>query len=86
MDHITYVGFDVHKGSIVVAVRRMGLRGEVREYARTSNRATVLDRLLRKLGGAGMTLRFRSKRNRAVWPSTSIVGPGTGMRRGRPLG
>src|ERR1700746_636522 len=57
-DRITYVGLDVHKDSIVVAVAVGGLRGEVREYGRIANTPTALDRLLRKLGGAGMTLRF----------------------------
>ena len=57
-DRITYVGFDVHKESIVVAVAEGGLRGEVREYGRIANTATALERLLRKLGGDGMTLRF----------------------------
>src|ERR1700747_1222636 len=57
-DRITYVGLDVHKDSIVVAVAVGGLRGEVREYGRIANAPTALDRLLRKLGGDGMTLRF----------------------------
>ena len=57
-DRITYVGLDVHKESIVVAVAAGGLRGEVREYGRIANTPTALDRLLRKLGGDGMTLRF----------------------------
>src|SRR5258708_4946294 len=57
-DRITYVGLDVHRESIVVAVAAGGLRGEVREYGRIANTPTALDRLLRKLGGDGMTLRF----------------------------
>jgi transposase len=57
-DRITYVGLDVHKEGIVVAVAAGGLRGEVREYGRIANTPTALDRLLRKLGGDGMNLRF----------------------------
>jgi len=33
-DRITYVGLDVHKEGIVVAVAEGGMRGEVREYGR----------------------------------------------------
>ncbi len=57
-DRITYVGLDVHKEGIVVALATGGLRGEVREYGRIANTPTALDRLLRKLGGDGMSLRF----------------------------
>src|SRR5882672_3972840 len=49
-DRITYVGLDVHKEGIVVAVAEGGLRGEVREYGRIANTAGALDRLMRKLG------------------------------------
>ena len=52
-DRITYVGLDVHKEGIVVAVAEGGLRGEVREYGRIANTAAALDRLARKLGGDG---------------------------------
>ena len=57
-DRITYVGLDVHKDSVVVAVAAGGLRSEVREYGRIANTSAALDRLLRKLGGDGMKLRF----------------------------
>src|SRR6202035_1123925 len=57
-DRITYVGLDVHKESIVVAVAAGGLRGEVREYGRIANTAAALDRLMRKLRGEGVGLRF----------------------------
>ena len=65
-DRITYVGLDVHKESIVVAVAAGGLRGEVREYGRIANTPTALDRLLRKLGGDGVTCGFATRRGRAV--------------------
>jgi transposase len=58
VDRITYVGLDVHKDSIVVAMAEGGLRGEVREHGRIANTPAALDRLLRKLGGDGMALRF----------------------------
>src|SRR5947208_8952848 len=57
-DRITYVGLDVDKESIVVAVADGGLRGGVREYGRIANTPAALDRLLRKLGGDGVALQF----------------------------
>jgi hypothetical protein len=57
-DRITYVGLDVHKESIVVAMASGGLRGEVREFGRIANTATALDRLLRKLDGDSTKLWF----------------------------
>ncbi len=57
-DRITYVGLDVHKERIVVAVTEGGGRGEVREYGRVANKAAALNRLLSKLGSAGVRLRF----------------------------
>jgi transposase len=57
-DRITYVGLDVHKADIVVAVAEDGLRGEVREYGRVGNTPTALARLARKLGREGVKLRF----------------------------
>ena len=57
-DHITYVGLDVHKEGILVAIAAGGLRGEVRDYGRIANTAGALDRLMRKLGGEGIRLQF----------------------------
>jgi transposase len=57
-DRITYVGLDVHKDAVVVAMAEGGLRGEVREYGRIANTPAALDRLIRKLGGGGVRLRF----------------------------
>jgi hypothetical protein len=49
-DRITYVGLDVHKDGVVVAVAEGGIRGEVREYGRIANTAASLDRLVRDQG------------------------------------
>jgi transposase len=55
---IRYVGLDVHKDAIVVAIAEGGLRGEVREYGRIANTAAGLDRLAGKLAEDGVKLRF----------------------------
>jgi transposase len=57
-DCITYVGLDVHKEGIVVAIAEGGGRGEVRDYGRIANTAAALDRLMGKLSGKGVRLRF----------------------------
>jgi Transposase len=57
-DRISYVGLDVHKDGIIVAIADSGLHGEIREYGRIANMAAALERLVGKLGGAGTTRRF----------------------------
>src|SRR5215470_2574241 len=57
-DRITYVGLDVHKDGIVVAVAEDGLRGEVRDYGRIANTPAALQRLVGMLGKEGVELRF----------------------------
>ena len=57
-ERITYIGLDVHKETVVVAVAEDGIRGEVREYGRIANTSAALDRVAGKLGGDGVRLRF----------------------------
>jgi hypothetical protein len=57
-DRIRYVGLDVHKDGIVVAVAQGGLRGEVRDCGRIANTPVALRRLAGKLGQEGVELRF----------------------------
>jgi len=57
-DGITYVGLDVHKEWLVVAIAEGGGRGEVREYRRIANTTEALERLVRKLGQKGAEPRF----------------------------
>src|SRR5437762_12021648 len=57
-DRITYVGLDVHKDAVVLAMAEGGIGGEVREYGRIANTAAALDRLVRKLDREGVRLRF----------------------------
>jgi transposase len=57
-DCITYVGLDVHKEDVVVALAEGGLRGAVRDYGRIVNTPAALARLVGKLDRDGVTLRF----------------------------
>ncbi len=75
-DRITYVGLDVHKDSIVVAVAAGGLRGEVREYGRIANTSAALEfaaQARRRRHKAAVLLRGRAVR---VMASTVACRPG----------
>ena len=55
---ITYVGLDVHKETISVAVAESGLREEARYFGKIANNADTLSRLAAKLSRKGCGLRF----------------------------
>src|SRR5437764_15468894 len=57
-DSITYIGLDVHKDTIAVALAEPGRRGEVREYGKIANTPAALKVLLGKLTRRGRILRF----------------------------
>lgn len=54
---ITYVGLDVHKDTIAVALAETGKRGEVREYGKIANTLSALKTLATKLARNGQELR-----------------------------
>jgi transposase len=59
MEHrIIYVGLDVHKDTIAVALAEGGERSEVRDHGKISNTPTALNTLCAKLARNGRKLRF----------------------------
>ena len=57
-EHIIYIGLDVHKETISVALADGSKRGEVREHGQIQNTPAALKRLWSKLSRPGTTLRF----------------------------
>lgn len=55
---ITYIGLDVHKETISVALADGGGRGDVRAFGQIVNKPTALARMLAKLSQPGRTFKF----------------------------
>ena len=54
----TYIGLDVHKDTIAVALAEAGVRGDVREYGKIANTPATVQALATKLSRVGNALRF----------------------------
>ncbi len=50
MNDITYVGLDVHKATVCVAIAEGGRGGEVRQVGVFENRPEILSRMVARLG------------------------------------
>jgi transposase len=58
MDTITYVGLDVHKATLSVALAEGGREGEIRQVGVFENRPEVLIELVARLSKGGRRLSF----------------------------
>jgi transposase len=58
MDAITYVGLDVHKATVCVALAEGGRGGELRQFGVFENRPEILIKLAARLSKAGRRLIF----------------------------
>jgi hypothetical protein len=58
MDSIIYIGLDVHKATVSVAVAEGGRFGEIRQIGVFANRADVLTKMAGRLVRPGRRLSF----------------------------
>ena len=64
---LIYVGMDVHKDSIDIALAEAGERGEVRHYGTIGGALGDVDRALRKIIAVGGNSRARRMLTEAAW-------------------
>ncbi|BBO72723.1 IS110 family transposase [Desulfosarcina widdelii] len=56
--HNTFIGMDVHKNSIDIAIADEGRKGQVRHYGKIDGTLSTLDKVVRKLVSTGNRLHF----------------------------
>jgi transposase len=57
-DNSIFVGMDVHKNSIDIAIAQGGRKGQVRHYGKIDGKLSALDKVVRKLVSKGKQLHF----------------------------
>jgi hypothetical protein len=57
-NHSIFIGMDVHKNSIDIAIAEQGRKGRVRHYGKIDGTLSALDKLVRKLVSTGKQLHF----------------------------
>lgn len=57
-NHSTFIGMDVHKNSIDIAIADEGRKGQVRHYGKIDGTLAALDKVVRKLVSTGSQLHF----------------------------
>jgi transposase len=57
-EHSTFIGMDVHKNSIDIAIADQGRKGRVRHYGKIDGTLSALDKVVRKLVSKGNRLHF----------------------------
>ena len=57
-EYSTFIGMDVHKNSIEIAIAEQGRKGEVRSYGKIDGTLSALDKVVRKLVSKNRRLHF----------------------------